>query len=190
MEDLGGRINLVLDGGPTTVGLESTIVDLAGPEPRLLRPGGLSAEAIEAAIGRALLPPPARGQPHGPQPAPGLLDLHYAPRTPLTLIVGPPEAARRTLASELRSALARAERVGVLALAEDLDWLPAGPVLEPVGGWDEPEQTGRRLFEALRALDHRGLDLLLARDLADPESGLGRALADRLRRAARRIVEA
>jgi L-threonylcarbamoyladenylate synthase len=190
LEDLGSRIDLVLDGGPAEVGLESTIVDLSGSEPRLLRPGGLSAEAIEAVIGQALLPPPDRGQQARPQPAPGLLDLHYAPRTPLTLIVGPPPAARPKLAAELRVALARGDRVGLLALEEDRDWLPTGAVVEVVGSWGDPDRTARRLFETLRGLDRRGLDLLLARELADPASGLGRALADRLRRAARRIVQA
>jgi L-threonylcarbamoyladenylate synthase len=184
LEDLDGRIDAVLDGGPTLVGVESTIVDLSTAEPRLLRPGGIAAEAIEAVLGlRLSLPATA----HGPQPAPGLLPVHYAPRTPLTLIRG--DGARARLLAEVAAALARGQRVGVVALEEDASALPTDAHLEVVGAWSDPTRSAARLFEAMRALDNAGLDILFARELANPDEGLGRALADRLRRASRRVLD-
>src|SRR5579872_7490105 len=103
VDDLDGRIDAVLDGGPATVGVESTIVDLSGNVPRLLRPGGLPSESIEAALGTTL----AHATQHdGPQEAPGMLSVHYAPRTPLTLIRGPYAAARAQLLEEVTRARA------------------------------------------------------------------------------------
>ncbi len=190
LEDLRGRIDVVLDGGPTQVGVESTIVDLSGPEPRLLRPGGVPVEAVEAVLGAALLPPPGRSATGSPQVAPGLLDTHYAPRTPLVLVVGDPDAARVALREEVAAALSEGRRVGALLLADDEGLLPAGVVLGRVGRYDAPDESAARLFQALRSLDRRGLDVLFARELADPHAGLGRALADRLRRAAARRIQA
>jgi L-threonylcarbamoyladenylate synthase len=185
MDDLDGRIDAVIDAGPTAVGVESTIVDLTSAKPRLLRPGGLPAEAIEAVLGVRL--EVARAVQEGPQVAPGMLAVHYAPRTPLTLVVG--AAAREWLIGEVRAAVDRGERVGVVALAEDYSELPKAAKLEIVGTWSDPSATAARLFEAMRSLDAAHLDVLFARELADPASGLGRALADRLRRASRRVLD-
>jgi L-threonylcarbamoyladenylate synthase len=186
LEDLRGRIDAVVDGGPTTIGVESTIVDLAGAQPRLLRPGGLPAEAIEAALGQMLLPPPAPGSVAMAQPSPGLLSSHYAPRTPLVLITG--ADARRRLVAEVRAAVAE-RRVGVLLLAEDRPMLGDVQLTEiEVGSEADPASLAQHLFDALRTLDQAGLDVLYARELANPDIGLGRALADRLRRAASRVI--
>lgn len=183
LDDLDGRIDAVIDGGPTRVGIESTIVDLSSAEPRLLRPGGLPAEEIEAVLGVHLI---AATQPRsGPQLAPGMLAAHYAPRTPLTLVIG----TRDDLVGLVGHALASGQRVGVLALEEDLASLPSDAEREVVGTWSDPSRSAARLFDALRALDARNLDALFARDLADPSHGVGRALADRLRRAAQHLVD-
>ena len=190
LDDLDGRIDALLDGGPTAVGVESTIVDVSGPRPRLLRPGGVPLEALEAVLGRPLLlPPPLAVDEEAPHPSPGLLSSHYAPRTPLVLVAGEPGPARARLQAELERASAHA-RIGLLLLDEDVDLVPPGVVVESVGGWRDPEHAARRLFDALRALDSARLERLYARQLADPGSGLGRALADRLHRAATIVVNA
>jgi L-threonylcarbamoyladenylate synthase len=186
LEDLGGRIDAIVDGGPSAVGVESTIVDLSGAEPRLLRPGGVPAEAIESVLGVPMLPVVASERPS----APGLLPSHYAPRTPLVLVTGPPAAARERLVAEIRAGLAAGQLAGLLALYEDANVVPPGVVSEALGPWFAPARTAARLYDALRALDRRNLDVLFARELADPSTGLGRALADRLRRAATRVIEA
>jgi L-threonylcarbamoyladenylate synthase len=185
LDDLDGRIDAIVDGGPTMVGVESTIVDVSSSVPRLLRPGGLAAEAIEAALGVRLL---LAHEHAGPQEAPGMLAAHYAPRTPLTLVLGPRNAARERLLDEVRRATDEGRRVGVIALEEDVAFFAEGVQVEVVARWNEADEAARRLFDAMRALDGRGLDVLFARELA-PSSGLGRALADRLRRASQRVID-
>jgi L-threonylcarbamoyladenylate synthase len=187
LDDLDGRIDAIIDGGPTDVGVESTIVDLSTVPPRLLRPGGVAAEEIEAALGLRLSTPALTS---GPQPAPGLLAVHYSPRTPLTLIRGEPHAARERLIQEVAAALSSGQRVGVIALAEDAPSLPTEAYVEVVGAWSDSARSAGRLFEAMRELDAQHLDVLFARELSDPHAGLGRALADRLRRASGRVLDA
>jgi L-threonylcarbamoyladenylate synthase len=187
LHDLDGRIDAVLDGGSATVGVESTIVAISSMPPRLLRPGGLATEDIEGVLGVRLLPPPATA--NGAQLAPGLLPTHYAPRTGLTLVIGPPPRARPRLLSEVSAALTSGQRVGVLAVEEDRHDIPPEARVELVGAWSDPSKTATRLFDAIRSLDAAGLDVIFARELADPSIGLGQALADRLRRAARNVVD-
>lgn len=181
LHDLDGRIDAVVDGGPTQVGVESTIVDMTSTPPRLLRPGGVAAEEIEA-LGVKLST--ARSS-VGPQIAPGMLPVHYSPRTPLYLARG-----REHLVQAVELGLKMGARVGVLALDEDVSVLPREAVVEVVGSWSNPAKSAARLFDALRTLDTAGLDVLYARELADPSVGLGRALADRLSRASQRLADA
>lgn len=154
------EVELVLDGGPCPVGVESTIASVLPGEPvRLLRPGGVPLEALEAEVGPVEIPPPRAH----PRASPGRLARHYAPRTPLALDGSPRPPA---------------ERVGRLAFAVAPPGYAAVEVLSPAG---ELEEAARNLFSALRRLDARGLDLIEAE--AVPETGLGRAIMDRLRRA-------
>ncbi|MBV9582820.1 MAG: threonylcarbamoyl-AMP synthase [Chloroflexi bacterium] len=185
LDDLDGRIDAVVDGGPTSVGLESTIVDLTSIPRRLLRPGGLPAEAVEAILGAPLARPDAARA--GPQPAPGMLAVHYSPRTRLILVTG--DAAGARLVHEVHLGLQAGQRIGVIALTEDTPLFPREVITAEVGTWDDPSRSAARLFDAMRALDRANLDVLYVRDLADPETGLGRALADRLRRAAHRVLD-
>ena len=164
-ELLGPAVDLVLDGGPCRVGVESTILSLAGEPPIILRPGGVPREALEEALGLRL---EVAGLAERPL-APGQLAKHYATRTPLRILPG-----RAGRAPE------GAGRVGLLA------WRPAGAegyaateVLAPDGS---PETAAANLFAALRRLDTAGLDLILAEPC--DEAGLGHAIMDRLRRAA------
>jgi L-threonylcarbamoyladenylate synthase len=162
-DQLGERVDVVLDGGPCAVGVESTIVSFCGEQPTLLRPGGIAAEDLEAVIGSVACPAP-----HEPVPlAPGRLPRHYAPRTPLRLTAdGEPAAAGK--------------RVGLLSLQAPLrtDGFAAVEVLSPTG---DLREAAANLFAALRRLDRLGLDLILARPV--PDRGLGRAILDRLRKA-------
>lgn len=163
-ELLGRAVDLVLDGGPCRVGVESTILSLAG-DPVILRPGGVPREALEEALGLRL---EVAGPAERPL-APGQLAKHYATRTLLRILPG-----RAGRAPE------GAGRVGLLA------WRPAGAegyaateVLAPDGS---PETAAANLFAALRRLDASGLHLILAEPC--DETGLGHAIMDRLRRAA------
>jgi L-threonylcarbamoyladenylate synthase len=171
---LGRKIGHILDGGPATLGLESTILDLRDPaRPRLLRPGSISREALARALGR---PVAWRGRPVAPafeaQVAPGLLLRHYSPRTPLTLHRRlDPAAARRSDPDEAWLFVARpAGRHG-----KNIFWL------DPRG---DLRGAARRLFAQLRTLDTAGFRCILA-ELAAGE-GPAAAINDRLTRAAAR----
>ncbi|MDQ6674558.1 MAG: L-threonylcarbamoyladenylate synthase [Chloroflexota bacterium] len=145
LQDLDGRIDAVLDGGPTTLGVESTIVDLSCTPPRLLRPGGLAAEEIESVLGQRLVRLSPTTSSEGPQSAPGLMSVHYAPRTPLTLIVGSTPAARVRLQAEVAAAVTAGHRVGVVALEEDVangQWL-ARSGQRPAADGESPGATGQ-----------------------------------------------
>jgi L-threonylcarbamoyladenylate synthase len=164
---LGGSVDLVLDGGPCVVGVESTILSLAGDVPLVLRPGGVPREALEEALGHSL---DVAGPAERPT-APGQLLKHYATRTPLRILAGPAGPAPR-----------REGLVGLLAWSEaPTGGYAAAEVLSPDGS---KETAAARLFAALRRLDDAGLDLILAEPC--DETGLGHAIMDRLRRAAAR----
>jgi len=169
-QSLGTRVDLVLDGGPCDVGVESTIVDLSSGEPALLRPGGLPRERLEAIVGR---PIPIRHG--GPVRAPGMLESHYAPAARV-LLVPPDDQPRR--AAELR---ALGLRVGVVAFGPEPLVADAGEALHVDLGRSD-EDAARGLYAALRDLDAKGCDIVLV--WPPDERGLGLAIADRLRRAA------
>jgi L-threonylcarbamoyladenylate synthase len=170
--DLGekpaGCVDLILDGGPCPVGIESTIVDLSGAEPRLLRHGAITRRQVEAAIGRAV----ADAGSDAPR-ASGTLRSHYAPRAPLELLPAPRLPARI-------NAL-RGTRLAVLAPAAALlDW-PADVVLRLVAPAGAAEYA-RRLYEYLHRLDESGAARILV--AAPPQGEAWEAVHDRLCRAA------
>jgi L-threonylcarbamoyladenylate synthase len=166
-EILGSSVDLVLDGGPCAVGVESTILSLVGGTPVILRPGGVPREALEEALGLSL---GVAGRGERPL-APGQLEKHYATRTPL-----------RVLPGRAGPAVAAEGRVGVLAWSKAPSaGYAAVEVLSPDGS---KETAASRLFAALRRLDAAGLDLILAEPC--DEAGLGHAIMDRLHRAAAR----
>jgi L-threonylcarbamoyladenylate synthase len=159
--DLGPRIRLVVDGGSTSVGLESTIVKVEGADLRLLRPGGTPAEEIEAVAGKPLL----RAQGGGIE-APGMMLSHYAPSARLRL-----DAAEvRTGEALLAFGPARAAGVDRAVAIENLS--PSGDLREAAAA----------LFAALQKLDRAGAEMIAVEPI--PPTGLGEAINDRLRRAA------
>ncbi|MCX8066485.1 MAG: L-threonylcarbamoyladenylate synthase [Anaerolineae bacterium] len=180
LDDLEGRIDLILDGGPTPVGVESTVLDLTGPVPTILRPGGLPREAIEALVGPVALQVHI---PEGPAPSPGMLLKHYAPRAEMVFLQGSVDWMRATMQELIARYTAEGHRVGVLIAEEDREALMGLPVeVIVLGPEGDLETIARRLYEGLRELDSRGLSLILARDFG--EQGLGLAVRDRLTRAA------
>jgi L-threonylcarbamoyladenylate synthase len=179
LADLSGRIDGLIDGGPATIGVESTVLDLTGPTPTLLRPGGVSLEELRALLGEVAV----GGRGAGPLRSPGLLDRHYAPDSALWLAVGPPEAARAWLRARAAAEIAAGRRVGLLIPNDDIAALAdLGADIEPLGASSAPAAVAGRLYAALRALDARRPDLILARDFGD--HGIARAITDRLIRAA------
>lgn len=159
LADLDGLIDAVLDGGPTAAGIESTVLDVSGPVPRLLRPGPIAPAEIEALIG-----PVARGAvaAAGALPSPGMLERHYAPRTPLVVA-----------ADDGVSLVAP----GVGLLTHHAIGLPAVERLPP-----DPAGYAAGLYAALHRLDRLGLTRIVVSALPDGDDWL--AVRDRLRRAA------
>lgn len=167
-DQLGERIPYILDGGPCPVGVESTIIGWEQERPTLYRAGGVSVEAIEQVIG-AVQPQVERVLPV----APGMLESHYAPRIPL--VVGDvPSLLRRHAGA----------RVAVISFSERFE-AQHNEVLSAAGDVNE---AARRLFAAMRALDQGPYDVILAEVF--PQQGLGRAINDRLKRAAARGTSA
>jgi len=184
LADLEGRIQMVLDGGRTTVGVESTVVDLSMDVPRLLRPGGVSREALVAALGDTPLQDagPIRS---GPQLSPGLLERHYSPRTPLTTYEGQAPRVLERMREDAVAAQAEGRRVGLLIFDEDamLAQIPGVLAARSMGPSTDLEAVAAQLYAALRDLDASESDVILAHGFDDVR-GLGAALRDRLRRAA------
>ncbi|HEV3184834.1 MAG TPA: L-threonylcarbamoyladenylate synthase [Xanthobacteraceae bacterium] len=164
--DLAGRIDLIVDGGATPVGVESTIVACLG-EPVLLRPGGLPRAAIERSLGRSLADPAPARDTAGPI-APGMLATHYAPRTRLRL------NALRVAAGEALLAFGPLPAEGAERAACVLNLSARGDLVE----------AAANLFAHLRALDAAGTATIAVMPI--PGDGLGEAINDRLERAAAR----
>ena len=184
LADLGERVDLILDGGPTRFGIESSIVDLTQSPPVLLRPGAIPREELEAALGEITTAAAATPLPSAPGlPAPGMSSRHYAPHARLELFEGDPaETARRIRhrATELSTA---GRRVGVLVHAE-AGLIPEADLGLVYGPWADRELMAARLYQYLRAMDDRGVDVILS--IVPPAEGLGLAIRDRLQRAAAR----
>jgi L-threonylcarbamoyladenylate synthase len=164
--DLSGRIDLIVDGGPVDVGVESTIVGCLNA-PMLLRPGGLPRERIEAVLGEPLAQAPHDAESDGGQPlAPGMLASHYAPRAAVRL------NARDVAPGEALLAFGPLRPPGTEAAAVVMNLSPSGDL----------DEAAANLFGYLRALDAQAPRMIAVMPI--PEDGLGEAINDRLRRAA------
>ena len=154
---------MILDGGSCSIGVESTVISFIDKEPVLLRPGGAPLEEIQSLIGPVLSPPQKGAVPL----APGQLENHYAPRTPLFFGIPPAN-------------LPNGKKVGLLCLEG-----PSDPSLyaaiEVLSDHGDLRQAAANLFAAIRRLDEKDLDVILA--LPVPNQGLGRAINDRLSKA-------
>ena len=213
--DLGDAINLILDGGPTKIGLESTVVacDVDGAI-RVLRVGAVSVEAITAVLREggfdlAVVVGAFHRSPTGSTEgdlSPGLLETHYAPRARLILFSGEQYAAVSAIGRAVTDAIRAGERVGILAYDDDVPGLAEAGIALPalivarVGTSSTPEAVAHRLFAALRELDAAAVTVIVARTTTPVTyvpgaaplpggTGLARAIDDRLIRAAGSRVE-
>jgi L-threonylcarbamoyladenylate synthase len=167
-EDLGDAVDLLLDGGPCAVGIESTIVDFSAKAIRVLRPGSITSLDLQRVTGLAVHDTIEAGL-----RCPGRMESHYSPRALVIL------ASQEQVSQQLVVRQAGGARVGVLAAQRSPAWPPGVPWL-PLG--DSPAEQAQQLYRCLREADRIGLDVLIAVPPAD--IGLGHALRDRLWRAA------
>lgn len=177
LDDMDGKIDGVVDGGPCSVGVESTIVDLTVTPPRLLRPGGVTLEQLRAVLGTVEVDPAVtRLMGPGEKPrAPGMKYRHYAPKAPVTVVKGAPEETARYIAE------ASSPGSGVICFDEFRPLFP-DRVVETIGPAADEAAQARHVFDALRAFDRTGVSQIWSQ--CPPDEGIGLAVANRLNKAA------
>ena len=177
LEDMEGKIDGIVDGGPCSVGVESTIVDLTVQPPRLLRPGGVTLEELRDALGEVAVDPAVqRLMGAGEQPrAPGMKYRHYAPKAPVTVVKGDPARCAAYIAAHL------GPEDGVVCFDEFAGDYP-GHTVEALGPAADKAAQARNVFDALRAFDATPVPAIWAQ--CPDEAGLGLAVANRLNKAA------
>lgn len=184
LDDLDGKVDLILDGGPTPIGVESTVLDLTGAVPTILRPGGLPIEALQALVPTVTYSPRYANLDETAiaTPSPGMLLKHYSPSVELRLLRGSAENVLAKMTAQAVAAQQAGKKVGVMV--ED-EWrghfTPLGVTVAPLGAVDDLAQIAQMLFAQMRALERAGVDLILTHTFE--QSGLGLALQDRLFRA-------
>ena len=197
LDDLAGRIAAVLDGGPCPIGLESTVLSLISSPPVLLRPGGIELAELEGVYGSKILE--KRDESEVVSPSSGQQYKHYAPRVPLYLVEGAGSGLRRRLIALSENLIGEGHRVGVILFAESqggslspVASFFASPshrlVVETPGPRGDPRGAAERLFGVLRGMEKKEVDVIVVEALA--EEGIGRAVMDRLRKAATKIIRA
>jgi len=180
--DMDGRIDAIVDAGPCDIGVESTVIDCTAPVPTILRPGGITLEMLQAALGEVRWDR-TQNTPENEAPrAPGMKYAHYAPSAPMTLIEGNREQRQKKIRVLAEAALAAGKRVGAVVSAETAFSLPAEVVSAVYGSQTDVKTIGNQLYTALRFFDNNPVDLIFAEGIE--EKGLGRAIMNRMRKAA------
>ncbi|WP_297479713.1 L-threonylcarbamoyladenylate synthase [Thermococcus sp.] len=174
IDDFYGRIEAIVAGGETRIGVESTVIDLSSERPTLLRPGGLPVEEIEKVIGPVEIHPAVKGKAVDLAKAPGMKYKHYSPNAQVLVVEGPKERVREKIKELVEEYRSKSYRVGVMATEEfEADeFFYLGKTVEDVA---------KNLFKALRELDRQGVDVIIAEGVE--ERGLGLAVMNRLRKA-------
>jgi len=170
MNDLKGKIPYILDGGDCRVGLESTVLDLVNKRPRILRPGGVTYEELRDVLSDVEAASPVLDK--TPR-SPGMKYRHYAPKAPLTVVLGPPGVTAEYIKGQMSSKTA--------ALMFD-DYRLDDPSVVTFGPSTDLSTQANRLFGALRKLDNMDISVIYAQ--SPDEKGIGRAIANRIKKAA------
>ena len=182
MEDMMGKIDGIVDGGDCAVGVESTIIDLTVQPPRLLRPGGLPLEELEAVLGTVAVDKAVTERlKDGEQPkAPGMKYRHYAPKAPVTVVTGGAKASARYLLTHA------GEKSGIICF-DEFTRLFDGHIVHPLGASDDKRAQAQHVFDALRTFDETNVGEIWAQ--CPDSKGLGLAIGNRLKKAAGFHVE-
>ena len=182
-QDMNGKIEMILDGGPVGIGVESTIVDVSGPVPVLLRPGAVTMEMLEAVAGQVEIDPAIQGPPREDlrPKAPGMKYRHYAPHGDLILVEGDLEAVVERINSLSREREEEGCRVGVICTEETRERYHYGEI-RSVGQRAKEETIAHNLFAVLREFDDLGVDYIYSESFS--RDHLGQAIMNRLTKAA------
>lgn len=182
IEDLGDKIDMIIDGGQVCIGLESTIVDFTEDVPVVLRPGYISLEMLQETLGdvrmdRGLISPDSKVHPK----APGMKYRHYAPKADLTIIEGEAENVIQEILRRTDEALAKDKKVGIIATDETKDRYTEG-IVKSIGSRDQEETIAHHLYEVLRDFDSCNVSEIYSEAFYTPR--MGQAIMNRLLKAA------
>lgn len=182
-QDMNGKIEMILDGGPVGIGVESTIVDVTGEIPMLLRPGAITMEMLKATVGEVEIDPAIAGPMSADMrpKAPGMKYRHYAPRAELTLVEGETAAVVRKINALAREKLLEGCKVGIICTEETRSCYPGGMV-RSIGERAKEETVAHNLYAVLREFDDLGAEYIFSEGF--PEDNLGQAIMNRLNKAA------
>lgn len=181
--DLNGKIDMIVDGGPAEWGLESTILDVSGDVPMILRPGAVTKEMMEAVIGRVEVDPAILTKPAADlrPKAPGMKYTHYSPKAEVVLIKGERQAVADEINRLVAADASEGKKTGILA-TEETKALYRGEIVLSLGSRERPEEIGSNLFKLLRKFDFLGVDKIYSEVFS--EEGEGMAIMNRLNKAA------
>ncbi|MBU9724364.1 MULTISPECIES: L-threonylcarbamoyladenylate synthase [Bacillaceae] len=175
--DLNGRIPLIIDGGPTGVGVESTVVDCSTGEVIILRPGGVTKEQLEEVVGQVSEDPALYEKDLTPK-SPGMKYTHYAPSAPLVLVDGGVDFFHR----QVEEGVAAGKKVGVMVTEDNRGLFLEAHQEVVCGKRTDLSTVAQRLYESLRAFDKNNVDIIYSEVF--PETAIGSAIMNRLRKAA------
>ena len=183
VEDMDGKIEMIIDGGEVGIGLESTIVDVSGDVPMLLRPGAITIEMLRETLGQGEIDPAILGPLSADvkPKAPGMKYRHYAPKAEMSLVEGEMENVVSYINSEVKKALEAGKTVGIICTEESRD-LYEGGILKVIGSREYEETVARNLFAVLREFDDRQVDCIFSESFS--KDRLGQAIMNRLCKAA------
>jgi L-threonylcarbamoyladenylate synthase len=182
-QDLNGRIEMILDGGPTSIGVESTVLDLTVDPPQILRPGGTPYEELLKVLGQVELHPDVLAEKRiriAKVTSPGMKHRHYAPKAELILVEGTFEATAKKVQQIADYQKKADKKVGVLATDETKSGYRAD-MIKSLGARMDSASVARSLFRLLREFDDEKVDIIVAEGV--PLEGLGLAVMNRLRKA-------
>ena len=183
IEDMNGKIEMIIDGGEVGIGVESTIVDVSGEIPTLLRPGAITMEMLEETLGKVEIDPAILGPVSGnvrPK-APGMKYRHYAPKAEMILVEGETQAVVEYINREVKAAKADGKKVGIICTEESRIFYPDG-ILEVIGSREHEETVAHNLFAVLREFDEQQVDCIFSESFS--RDRLGQAIMNRLCKAA------
>jgi len=183
IDDLAGRIDVVLDAGATRIGVESTVIDMTSTPPQILRPGGTPYEELRGILGRVILHPivlAERKMRLGRARSPGMKHRHYAPNAKVVLVEGNLSAIMKKIQELAALYMKKGKRVGIMATDESRAAYDAD-VVKSLGSRANLATAAKRLYGLLRDFDDDGVDIIIAEGIAP--KGLGLAIENRLRRA-------
>lgn len=178
LEDLDGRIPMIIDGGQVGIGIESTIVDCTGEVPVILRPGFITPKMVKDVCGECTIDPGIIANDSSVKPkAPGMKYRHYAPKAPLTIV----EGQKEKVVSYINSQLLSGKKVGIIATDETSGNYTGGEIIS-VGSCDDERSVAHNLYGALRQMDGLDVEVIYSESFETP--GLGEAVMNRLLKAA------